>query len=107
MGVNVVMMPLVVVAHPASGRVAHDFVVPGLPGGLNASVLLLVIAIAGSTVAPWQLFFQQSNVVDKRIPPRWLSYERADTVIGSFVVGVGAAPLMRVASLACTGRPRP
>lgn len=33
--------------------------------------------------APWQLFFQQSNVVDKRITPRWLRYERADTLIGT------------------------
>jgi len=103
--VNVLMIPLVVVAHPASGRVAHDFVVPGLPGGLNASVLLLVIAIVGTTVAPWQLFFQQSNVVDKRITPRWLSYERADTVIGSFVVVVGAAALMTVTAFAFTGTP--
>ena len=27
---------------------------------------------------PWQLFFQQSNIVDKRITPRWINYERAD-----------------------------
>jgi len=31
---------------------------------------LLIIAIVGTTVAPWQLFFQQSNIVDKRITPR-------------------------------------
>ena len=39
---------------------------------------LVVIAMIGTTVAPWQFFFQQSNVVDKRITPRWLSYERLD-----------------------------
>jgi len=37
---------------------------------------------------------QQSNVVDKRITPRWMGHERADTVIGAFVVVVGAAALM-------------
>ena len=31
--------------------------------------MLLIIAIVGTTVAPWLLFFQQSNVVDKRITP--------------------------------------
>ena len=30
--------------------------------------------IVGTTVAPWQLFFQQSYVVDKRITPRWIGY---------------------------------
>ena len=38
--------------------------------------LLLVVAVAGTTVEPWQLFFQQSNVADKRITPRWINYER-------------------------------
>jgi NRAMP (natural resistance-associated macrophage protein)-like metal ion transporter len=101
--VNVLMIPLVAVAHPAPGRIAHDFVVPGLPGGLSAGVLLLVIAMVGTTVAPWQLFFQQSNVVDKRITPRWISYERADTVVGSLVVVVGAAALIAVTAFAFTG----
>ena len=53
--------------------------------------MLLIIAIVGTTVAPWQLFFQQSNIVDKRITPRFISYERADTVLGSFVVVIGAS----------------
>ena len=32
--------------------------------------MLLIIGIVGTTVAPWQLFFQQSYVIDKRITPR-------------------------------------
>jgi len=101
-GVNVVMLPLIFLTHPRPAQMAHDFLLPGFPagpgahGGLNAGVLLLVIAIIGTTVAPWQLFFQQSNVVDKRITPRWIGYERADTVIGSFVVVIGAAVLIGV-----------
>jgi len=55
--------------------------------------MLLIIGIVGTTVAPWQLFFQQSNVIDKRITPRWINYERADTVIGSLIVVFGAAAL--------------
>jgi Mn2+/Fe2+ NRAMP family transporter len=34
---------------------------------LNSTLLLVITAIVGTTVAPWQLFFQQSNVVDKRL----------------------------------------
>jgi hypothetical protein len=44
--------------------------------------------------APWQLFFQQSNIVDKRITPRFIGYERADTALGAFVVVIAAAALM-------------
>ncbi len=67
--------------------------------------MLLIIAIVGTTVAPWQLFFQQSNIVDKRITPRWINYERADTVIGAFVVVVGAGAIIAVAAFAFAGTP--
>jgi Mn2+/Fe2+ NRAMP family transporter len=62
-----------------------------------------VIAIVGTTVAPWQLFFQQSNVVDKRITARWIPYGRADLGIGIVVVMVGATALMAVAAFGLTG----
>src|SRR5207244_11660558 len=51
----------------------------------------------------WQLFFQQSNVIDKRITPRWLDYEKADTAIGAFVVVIGAAAIMMATASAFTG----
>jgi hypothetical protein len=57
----------------------------------------------GTTVAPWQLFFQQSNVVDKRITPRWIGYERTDTVIGSLVVVFGAAVIIVVTAFGFAG----
>ena len=65
--------------------------------------MLLIIAIVGTTVAPWQLFFQQSNIIDKRITPRWINYERADTVIGAFVVVIGAGALVAVTAFAFGG----
>jgi Mn2+/Fe2+ NRAMP family transporter len=105
-GINAAMLPLIFLTHPRPGQMAHNFLVPGFPGGhggLNAGVLLLVIAIIGTTVAPWQLFFQQSNVVDKRITPRWIGYERADTVIGSFVVVIGAAALIGITAFGLGG----
>jgi len=92
--VNFLVIPLLVYAHPHWGSVARDTFVPGVAGGLNSTSVLLIIAMVGTTVAPWQLFFQQSNVVDKRITTRWINYERADTIMGSFVVVTGAAALM-------------
>ncbi len=91
---NLLMLPLALLAHPSTGAVAHGLFVPGIAGGLNSTSVLLIIAIVGTTVAPWQLFFQQSNVVDKRITPRWINYERADTVIGSTIVVIGASALV-------------
>ena len=52
--------------------------------------MLLIIAIVGTTIAPWQLFFQQSYVIDKRITPRFMPYEKADLWIGIVLVIVGA-----------------
>ena len=65
--------------------------------------MLLIIAIVGTTVAPWQLFFQQSNVIDKRITPRFIGYERADTTLGAFVVVIGATAIMITAVFAVRG----
>jgi Mn2+/Fe2+ NRAMP family transporter len=80
-------------AHPGAGTMAHGFVTPVLPGGSGqmATVMLVVIGIVGTTVAPWQLFFQQSYVIDKRITPRFMKYEKADLGLGIVVVVVGAA----------------
>jgi Mn2+/Fe2+ NRAMP family transporter len=93
-----VVVPLVFMVHPDWGMVFHDTFVPSVQGGLSSDAVLLIIAIVGTTVAPWQLFFQQSNVIDKRITPRWIQYERADTVLGSFLTGTGAAALMVAAA---------
>ncbi len=101
--VNLVVIPLAVLGHPRWGQVAHDWFVPSLPGGLNSTILLLIIGIVGTTVAPWQLFFQQSNVVDKRITPRWYRYEFVDTILGSVFTQIGAAGLMIVCAFAFTG----
>src|SRR5262245_26618792 len=100
---NFLVVPLLVLSHPQLGPVAHDFVIPGVRGGLNGTAVLLIIAIVGTTVAPWQLFFQQSNIVDKRITPRWIGYERADTVVGSFAVVIGAAAMIAVTAFGFAG----
>ncbi len=100
---NFLVIPLVILVHPHAGPVLHGFLVPGAQGGMSSTAVLLIIAIVGTTVAPWQLFFQQSNIVDKRITPRWINYERADTVIGSLVVVIAAAALVITPAFAFRG----
>jgi Mn2+/Fe2+ NRAMP family transporter len=95
--VTAVQVPLLFLSEPHWSQIGHHFVVPGIQGGASSAAVLLIIAIVGTTVAPWQLFFQQSNVIDKRITPRFIKYERGDTTLGAFVVVVGAAIILIVA----------
>jgi NRAMP (natural resistance-associated macrophage protein)-like metal ion transporter len=85
---SLLLIPLFLLSHPSGAQMAHGFVVPSLPGGSGqmATVMLLIIGIVGTTVAPWQLFFQQSYVVDKRITPRFIRYEKVDLWIGIVIV---------------------
>jgi len=102
---SLLLIPLFLAVHPSGAQMARGFVVPGLPGGSGqmASVMLLIIAIVGTTVAPWQLFFQQSYVVDKRITPRFIRYEKVDLWIGIVIVVVGAAVLIGATAAAFAG----
>jgi len=102
---NLLVVPLFFLSRPDYGQVLRHFFVPGIEGGATSTSVLLIIAIVGTTVAPWQLFFQQSNIIDKRITPRWINYERLDTWMGAVVVVVGAAALMCVSAFAFAGTP--
>jgi NRAMP (natural resistance-associated macrophage protein)-like metal ion transporter len=101
---SLLLVPVFFMAHPPAGRLAHDFLVPGFPrNGTLADVMLLIIAIVGTTVAPWQLFFQQSYVVDKRITPRFIHYERIDLWLGIGLVIIGAVAMMAFSAAAFEG----
>lgn len=103
---SLVLVPLFLMVHPPMGEVARDFFIPRLPGdGKLSEIMLLIIAIVGTTVAPWQLFFQQSYVIDKRITPRFIRYERADLWLGIFLVVIGAVAMMAFTAAVFVGGP--
>jgi NRAMP (natural resistance-associated macrophage protein)-like metal ion transporter len=103
---SLLLIPVFIWVHPPIGEIAHGLAVPQLPAdGKPSEVILLIIAIVGTTVAPWQLFFQQSYVIDKRITPRFMRYERADLCIGIVLVIVGAIAIMAFAAATFAGRP--
>ncbi len=104
---SLLLIPLYLVSHPSGAAMARGFIEPTLPGGPGgmAAVMLLIIGIVGTTVAPWQLFFQQSYVVDKKITPRFIRYEKVDLWIGIVIVVVGAAALMGTTAAAFAGSP--
>jgi NRAMP (natural resistance-associated macrophage protein)-like metal ion transporter len=103
LGISLLVIPLLIFSHPDTGAAIKGFVIPSIHGGFTSDAALLIVAIVGTTVAPWQLFFQQSNVIDKRITPRWFGYEKADTVIGSIVVVIGASAIMMATASAFGG----
>ena len=103
---SLLLVPIWLMASPPMGQIAHDFVVPQLPtGGKFRDAMLLVIGIVGTTVAPWQLFFQQSYVIDKRITPRFIPYERLDLWLGIGLVLVGAVAIISFTAAAFAGTP--
>jgi len=85
------------------GQVAHGLVIPGVHGGLTTTAMIFIIGIVGTTIAPWQLFFQQGSVVDKAISTRFTNYERADTFVGSIFTNLQGAALVIVGALAFAG----
>jgi len=92
---SLLLIPILVMVHPTLAQVARGLVVPTIPAGSDASkVVLLIIGMVGTTIAPWQLFFQQSYLIDKRITPRFMNYERVDLWIGIVVVLVGATAII-------------
>jgi Mn2+/Fe2+ NRAMP family transporter len=101
--VSLLMIPLALIPHPAIGPIVHDTFIPTIRGGITSTSLLTVVAIVGTTVAPWQLFFQQSNVIDKRITARWVKNEQLDTVIGAFLTNIEAAALIVAAAFVFAG----
>ena len=68
-------------AEPDWGQALHDTVVPQVNG--EPAFIALVIAMIGTTIAPWMMFFTQSNVVEKGLTPRDLPLQRVDAVSGT------------------------
>ncbi len=81
--------------HPAAGQVLRATFIPGMPpGGLTSDLVFLVIAVIGTTIAPWQLFFQQSCIADKRLRFSDIPWARLDTFVGASITIAVAGCMM-------------
>jgi len=56
-----------------------------------AYLIMLIMANIGTTITPWQIFFQQSAVVDKGMDIRDIKAGKIDTFVGAFMTCVVAA----------------
>jgi Mn2+/Fe2+ NRAMP family transporter len=96
-GLNLAWFALAALVGPHWGEAAADAIRPHVPpGGVTGSLVFLVIAIVGTTIAPWQLFFQQSCVADKRLRFADLKAARIDTFVGAIAVVAFAGCMMLV-----------
>ena len=83
--------------------VAKFTFLPGVQGGLTAAAMIFIVGVVGTTVAPWQLFFQQGAVVDKGIGVKFTNHERLDTFMGSVLTNIVGAALLVAGALAFAG----
>ncbi|MFS8047584.1 NRAMP family divalent metal transporter [Rhizobium sp. BR 314] len=102
---SLLLVPIVMAVHVPAHQIIRDLTIPNLPGGKLSDILLLIIGIVGTTVAPWQLFFQQSYVIDKRITPRFIGYEKADLWLGIVMVMIGAVAMIVFCAATFQGQP--
>ena len=49
----------------------------------NAEYAVILAGLVGTTIAPWQHFYLQAAVVEKRVGPRQYSHTRNDVLVGS------------------------
>jgi Mn2+/Fe2+ NRAMP family transporter len=82
-----------IAARAPAGELLRSTFIPSVPAsGITGSLIFLVIAIVGTTIAPWQLFFQQSCIADKRLRYSNLFAARLDTFTGAvFTIVVAGA----------------
>ena len=105
---NLIFVPLALYSHPDWHAVTRAFVGQGwiVPGGfLSLTFLILISANIGTTIAPWQLFFQQSCVVDKGLLPRDIRAGRRDLLIGVVGMVLVAMALIVLAAKTLKGMP--
>jgi NRAMP (natural resistance-associated macrophage protein)-like metal ion transporter len=70
-----------IMAKPDWLEAARRIVIPSVQ--FNAPYLLMLTALVGTTIAPWQFFYLQASFVEKRVGPRQYSQARGDVIAGS------------------------
>jgi len=82
-------------AHPEWPRVARGLI-PGVQ--FNLEYLTILIALVGTTVTPWGMFYNQATVVDKGLGEREAGYVSADAYTGASITGFVAFFVMLTAA---------
>jgi NRAMP (natural resistance-associated macrophage protein)-like metal ion transporter len=79
-------------AHPSWTAVITRSVVPEF--SWRSDYLVMLIAVVGTTIAPWMQFYLQAAVVEKGIKPEDYRYSRYDVIVGCVIAVVVAMFIM-------------
>ncbi len=71
---------------PNWGEVGMGIITPAIQ--FDGPYLYMLIGIIGTTIAPWQLFFLQSSIVEKGVGVEQYPHSRWDTMIGCIMAGI-------------------
>lgn len=74
--------------HPPWDVIGREFVKPTI--SFKTDYLIMLVAVIGTTIAPWMQFYQQSSVAEKGIKIEDYKYSRLDVIMGSIAVNVVA-----------------
>lgn len=77
-----------IIAQPNWNLALIHTVVPEVSSDI--SFLSLTVAMVGTTIAPWMMFFTQSNVVEKGVTLKDLFFQKIDAVTGAVVACIVA-----------------
>jgi Mn2+/Fe2+ NRAMP family transporter len=104
---NFLVLPALLALRPNYAEAASHYFRVTLPGGLNPDLVFLIIGLVGTTIAPWQIFFQQSAIADKQLRIRDIPMARLDLFVGNTVVQAGAFTLIVLAAVLYFGAHTP
>ena len=82
-GLNLVYIPAAFLVRPSVSDIISKGAIPNFPLGFNGELVFILMAIIGTTIAPWMIFFQQSAVVDKGMREKDISLGKFDTLLGA------------------------
>ncbi len=77
-----------ILAHPNWGEVGKGVAIPSM--SFNASFIVIMVTLVGTTIAPWMQFYQQAAIVDKGLDLSSYKYERLDTFVGAGLMTIVA-----------------
>jgi Mn2+/Fe2+ NRAMP family transporter len=77
---------------PQWGEIGSAIVHPGLE--INTQSLTVIIALVGTTIAPWMQFYMQSSVIEKGLKMKNYRFTVIDIVVGCIVTVVVAFFIM-------------
>jgi len=81
-----------IMGKPHWGEIGHSIIHPQLE--INTKSIAMIIAIIGTTIAPWMQFYMQSSVIEKGLKMKQFKYTLIDIVVGCVATVVVAFFIM-------------